>query len=51
MDGTFEKELKRSYCTCCENHDLKIILTTRLECKKCGRNRLITKSLRPEFGK
>ena len=51
MDGTFEKNMRRSYCQCCENQDLKIILSARLECGKCGRKKFVTKNLKPEFGK
>ncbi len=35
-------ELKRSYCNFCQSQDIMITQIIKIECKKCGKTRLIT---------
>ena len=44
-DG-LEEELKREYCTFCQSEDLKITRIIKVECRKCGKTRLITSRIR-----
>ena len=45
VKGTLEDELKRAYCHKCASPDLKITKIIQIECRKCGRKRLITSRL------
>ena len=45
VKGTLEEELKRAYCHKCTSPDLKITRIIEIECRKCGRKRLITARL------
>ena len=40
-----EEELKDAYCYKCASPELKITKIIRIECRKCGRKRLITSRL------
>jgi len=43
--GTLEEELKNAYCHKCTSPELKITKIIRIECRKCGRRRLMTSKL------
>jgi len=45
VKGTLEEELKRSYCHKCASPELKVTRIIEIECRKCGRKRLITSRL------
>ncbi len=40
-----ESELLKSYCNSCQSHDLKITKVIKVQCRGCGRKRLITSRL------
>jgi RNase P subunit RPR2 len=42
---TLEDELKHAYCAKCISPDLKITKIIQIECRKCGRKRMITSRL------
>ena len=42
---SLEEELKRAYCAKCASPNLKITKIIQIECRKCGRKRLITARL------
>lgn len=44
-EGTLEKELENAYCNRCASPELKITRIIKIECRKCGRKRLITSRL------
>jgi len=44
-EDDFLSEIKRSYCNFCQNKDLKITQTIKIECKKCGKTRVILRNL------
>ena len=43
--GALEDELKNAYCYKCASPELKITKIIQIECRKCGRKRLITSRL------
>ncbi|MCX8175481.1 MAG: hypothetical protein N3E51_04725 [Candidatus Micrarchaeota archaeon] len=43
--GKLEDELKNAYCHKCLSPELKITRIIQIECRKCGRRRLITSRL------
>ena len=43
--GKLEDELKDAYCHKCLSPELKITKIIQIECRKCGRKRLITSRL------
>ena len=45
VKGTLEQELKNAYCHKCASPELKITKIIQIECRKCGRKRLITSRL------
>jgi len=45
VKGTLEQELKNAYCHKCSSPELKITKIIQIECRKCGRKRLITSRL------
>lgn len=45
------KEAKRSYCTACDNKDMRIVLTLRIRCAECGHTRMIQRKIEPEYGR
>ena len=44
-EDEFLAELKRAYCNFCQNPDLRITQTIKIECKKCGKTRIIQRNL------
>ena len=42
---SLEESLKRAYCAKCSSPELKITKIIQIECRKCGRKRLITSRL------
>ena len=42
---SMEDKLANAYCAKCASPDLKITKTIQIECRKCGRKRLITSRL------
>ncbi len=42
---SLEEELKHAYCAKCSSPNLKITKIIQIECRKCGRKRLITSRL------
>ena len=45
-ESGLESELERSYCNICQSTDIKITRVIKVECRKCGKTRLITARLR-----
>jgi len=45
IKGKLEDELKSAYCHKCLSPELKITKIIQIECRKCGRKRLITSRL------
>ena len=45
VKGSLEDELKNAYCYNCASPELKITKIIQIECRKCGRKRLITSRL------
>ena len=41
-----EWELARSYCNFCQSHDLKITKVIKIQCRGCGKTRLVTTKLK-----
>lgn len=41
-----EGELSRSYCNFCQSHDLKITKIIKVQCRGCGKTRLITTKIK-----
>ena len=41
-----ERELAQSYCNFCQSHDLKITKAIKVQCRKCGKTRLVTTKLK-----
>lgn len=44
-------EISRGYCTGCGMDEMKISMTMRIACRKCGKTRLIQKALKTEARK
>ena len=42
---SLEEKLANAYCALCASTDLKMIKTIQIECRKCGRKRMITMRL------
>jgi|GEM_PF-5599657 len=41
-----EDELSHAYCNFCQSHELRITKVVKVECKQCGKTRLITGKIR-----
>ena len=41
-----EESLKNSYCNFCQSQDIKITQIIKVECRNCGKTRLITTKVR-----
>ncbi|MGV8176613.1 MAG: hypothetical protein ACP5NX_02350 [Candidatus Bilamarchaeaceae archaeon] len=44
-------DLRNSYCSGCGNADVSIIQIIKIECKKCGKVRVIQKKIPVRFGR
>jgi len=45
-DNETEEELKKAYCNFCQSHDVKVTKIIKVQCRGCGKTRLITSKIR-----